>query len=162
MIGEHGLEFDTPAWCDLRNRKLAEWVPDAHARNFFIAFGDICELFDDVIDRDKPIEDEHAIRVLFTVLVDLPLNPFFNAHKQHLIPLMITGINAWLDANKIEKGGTREQKVFSFVLRDWCMELLSFIIYLQRGRDYMRSVSMEIRHFFTHHETLEEYLEKIE
>jgi hypothetical protein len=41
------------------------------------------------------------------------------------------------------------------------MEFVSFVIYLARGRDYMRQVSMEVRHFFTHHETLEEYREKL-
>lgn len=160
MIGEHGLEFDTPEWRALRDQKLREWVPDPHALSFFIAFGDICELFDDIIDRDKPISDDHAVRVLFTVLTELPLNPFFEQYKRNIIPIIITGINAWLDANQLEKG-SRNDQVFAYVLRDWYVELLSFIIYALRGRDYMRSVSMEIRQFFTHHETLEQYLEKM-
>jgi hypothetical protein len=39
------------------------------------------------------------------------------------------------------------------------MELVAFVVYLTRGRDALRECSMEIRAFFTHHETLEEYLE---
>jgi len=36
---------------------------------------------------------------------------------------------------------------------------VSFVIYLTRGREYLRTVSMDVRTFFTHHETLEQYKE---
>ena len=160
MIGEHGFEFDTPEWCALRDKKLAEWVGDPEALRFIVMFGDTCELFDDIIDRDKDITDAHAVRVLFAVLTELPFNRFFEAYKHQLVPIIITGINAWLDANELEKGSEHEQ-VFAYVLRDWYVELISFIIYVLRGPEYLRAVSMEIRHFFTHHETLEEYREKL-
>jgi len=161
LINADGLEFDTPQWQELRNLKLAEWTQDPHAVHFVIQFGDTCELFDDLIDKDKPIPDEHVIRVLFAVLTEMPLNPFFEKHKHRLIPVIVTGINAWLDANALEKG-TDNDKVFAYVLRDWYAELIAYVIYLTRGRDYMRSVSMQVRNFFTHHETLEQYREALQ
>jgi hypothetical protein len=160
MIGDHGLEFDTPEWQALRDSKLREWVGDPAAIAFFITFCDACELFDDVTDGDKPIKQEHVNRVLFALLTELPVNGFFDTHKRLLIPIIITGINAWLDANELEKGSEND-RVFSYVLRDWYVELLSFVIYVTKGRDYMRSKSLEIRQFFTHHETLPQYLEKL-
>lgn len=160
MIGEHGLEFDTVEWQQLRNQKLNEWIGDSHAISFILAFADACELFDDIVDGDKPVGEAHAVRVLFSLITELPLNPFFDAFKQQLIPILITGINAWLDANELEKGDENDQ-VFAYVLRDWYMEFVSYVIYLARGRDYMREVSMEVRHFFTHHETLDAYREKL-
>ena len=160
MIGEHGLAFDTPEWQALRDEKLRTWVGDPQAIAFFLAFCDACELFDDITDNDKPVEKPHNNRVLFSLLTELPLNPFFEQWKRQLIPVIVTGINAWLDANELEKGSD-DQKVFAYVLRDWYVELLAVIIYLTKGRDYMRSVSMEIRHFFTHHEPLAQYLEKL-
>jgi len=160
MIGNHGLEFDTYEWQQLRNQKLHEWLGDPYAVDFILIFGDACELFDDMIDKDKPIEDEHVIRVLFSLITEMPINPFFDRFKHQLIPILVTGINAWLDANQLEKG-TDNDKVFAYVLRDWYMEFVSYVIYLVKGRDYMRMVSMDVRHFFTHHETLEEYREKL-
>jgi hypothetical protein len=160
LIGEHGLAFDTPEWQKLRDEKLREWVGDPAAIAFFLAFCDACELFDDITDNDKPAEKSHINRVLFSLLTELPLNQFFEQWKRQLIPVIVTGINAWLDANELE-GGDKNQKVFAYVLRDWYVELLAVIIYLTKGRDYMRSVSMDIRHFFTHHESLEQYLEKL-
>lgn len=160
MVGDHGLEFDTYEWQQMRNAKLREWVADPYATQFILSFADACELFDDLIDKDKPIKDEHVVRVLFSLVTEMPLNPFFDRYKQQLIPILVTGINAWLDANDLERG-SQNDRVFAYVLRDWYMEFVSFVIYLTRGRDYMRSVSLQVRHFFTHHETLEAYREKL-
>lgn len=153
-------EFDTVDWQQLRNSKLAEWVVDPAAIQFILDFGDTCELFDDIIDKDKEIKDAHVVRVLFAVLTEMPLNPFFDRYKHQLIPIIITGINAWLDANDLEQGSDNDL-VFAYVLRDWYMEFVSYVIYLVRGRDYMRAVSLDVRHFFTHHETLDEYRDKM-
>jgi hypothetical protein len=154
------LEFDTAEWQALRDDKLRTWVGDPQAIAFFLAFCDACELFDDVVDKDKPVEDAHATRVLFSLLTELPLNPFFEQWKRQLIPVINTGINAWLDANELEKGSEND-RVFSYVLRDWYVELLGTVIWLTKGMPYLRCVSMEIRQFFTHHESLEQYLEKL-
>jgi hypothetical protein len=153
-------EFDTDPWREERDKKLMAWVGDVHAVRFIIGFSGACEVFDDIIDKDKPVTDEDVARVLFVLVTELPLNPFFNAYKTQLIPILITGINAWLDANTLEKG-TQNDRVFSYVLRDWYMEFVAYVIYLTRGRDYMREVSMDVRNFFTHHETLEQYREKL-
>lgn len=155
---EPTLAFDSEAWRDERNRRLAEWVGDPDAVRFILQFADVCEVFDDLWDGDKPVTKDDLTRVLFTVLVDMPLNPFFDRYKGNLVPIIITGVNAWLDANAMEKGD-RNDRVFAYVLRDWYMEFVAFVIYLTRGFDFMRAVSPDVRRFFTHHETLEQYLE---
>ena len=160
LVNSDGLEYDTEDWQQSRNAKLFEWTNDIHAVQFIVQFSDTCELFDDLIDKDKPITDEHIIRVLFVVLTEMPVNPFFEKFKYQLIPVITTGINAWLDANTLEKGSPNDQ-VFSYVLRDWYAELIAYVICLTRGRDYMRTVSMDVRTFFTHHETLEQYREDL-
>ncbi len=158
LINVEGLEFDSEGWRASRDQKLLEWVGDRAAVAFVLSFFDMCEVFDDLIDKDKPVTDEDIIRTLFTSLVDIPMNPFFAKYRNELVPVIITGINAWLDANKLEKGSDND-KVFAYVLRDWYAELVSFVIYLTRGRHYLRDVSMDVRTFFTHHETLDQYRE---
>lgn len=150
--------FDSPEWRLQRNEKLAAWVQDPAAVSFFLTVADASELFDDVVDNDKPIEAGHVERVAFNLLAVLPLNPFFDRFKGQLCPIMHTGINAWLDATAMEKDYDLQER--SYVLRDWNLELLMHVVYLTRGRDYMRSVSVDIRKFFLH-ETLEEYREKL-
>lgn len=160
MADQSAPEYDTQPWRELRNQKLAEWVCDEHAVRFIIHFSDACELFDDLEDQDKPLEQGHANRVLWNLLTELPLNPFFDTYKWQLVPIIVTGINAWQDANEFEKGDAHEQSL-AFVLRDVYMELIAFVIYLTRGRDYLRKVSLEIRRFFMHNETLDEYRRKL-
>lgn len=152
--------FDSPAWREIRNAKLDEWVQDSDACRFLRTYGDICEVFDDLWDGDKPVTKDDLARTLFNALVELPLNSFFAQYRGNLVPLIVTGINAWLDANALEKG-TRNDRVFAYVLRDIYMELIAFVIYVTRGQQYMRQVSLEVRQFFTHHETLDEYLEQL-
>lgn len=151
--------FDSPEWRKTRNEKLMEWVADPAAIAFFLTVADASELFDDIVDQDKPLESGHVERVLFALLTSLPMNPFFDKFKHQLCPIMHTGINAWLDATEMEKSaGTPRHR--AYVLRDWNLELLMYVVYLTRGRDYMRTVSLEIRNFFLH-ETLDEYMEKL-
>ncbi|MBO9430627.1 hypothetical protein [Sulfitobacter sp. R18_1] len=152
--------FDTPEWRDIRDGKLREWVGNDQAVGFLLQFFDLCEVIDDLWDGDKEVTKADLTRILFAVMTELPLNPFFANYRNELAAVMITGINAWLDANELEQGSEND-KVFSYVLRDWYAELIAFVIYLTRGRDYMRAVSMEVRHFFTHHETLEQYREDL-
>jgi len=153
------IEYDSPEWQEIRDAKLRNWVGDLNAIAYVGAVSDAAELFDDIVDRDTEIENSHVERVLFSLLTQLPLNPFFDAYKHQLCPIMFTGVNAWLDATKMEKGSDHE-KSHAYVLRDWYMELLMYTIYLTRGREYMRSVSVEVRAFFMA-ETLEEYKEKL-
>lgn len=160
LINSDGLEFDSLEWQAARDRKLLEWTKDPYAVQFITQFSDTCELFDDLIDKDKPIPEDHVVRVLFIVLTEMPVNPFFDKYKHLLIPVMVTGINAWLDANTLEKGSDND-KVFAYVLRDWYAELIAYVIYLTRGREYLRTVSLEVRNFFTHHESLEAYRENL-
>lgn len=153
-------EFDTEEWRAIRDKKLLEWTGDMNAVWFVRQFGDICEVFDDLVDKDKPVTDADIARTLFICLTELPVNPFFDKYKHQLIPIIVTGINAWLDANVLEKG-SQNDRVFSYVLRDWYAEVIAYCIYLCRGRDYLRTVSLDVRHFFTHHETLEQYRENL-
>jgi hypothetical protein len=152
--------FDSDAWREMRNAKLREWIVDDNAIAFIVQFFDFCEVIDDLWDGDKPVTKDDLTRILFVVLTELPLNPFFDRFKMQLIPVIVTGVNAWLDANELE-GGSDNDKVFSYVLRDWYAELIAFVIYLVQGRDYLRSVSMDVRRFFTHCESLEQYMEDL-
>ena len=169
MTRQMTLEFDTPEWRLVRDEKLREWVQDETALKWFLDFCHVCELFDDAFDQDKPILKADIATALFAALVEMPTNPFFANHRQVLAGVIITGINAWLDANELEKTEylaevryvEREDTIKAFCLRDFYMELLAVIIYLTAGPDQMRKVSLEVRRFFQK-ESFMEYARKLE
>jgi hypothetical protein len=152
--------FDSPLWRSDRNRRLTLWLEDEHAVRFVLDVGQVAEVWDDLIDKDKDVDARDINHVFFTLLTQLPLNPFFDRYKFQLTPLMITGINTWHDANTLETGSDND-KAMAYVLRDWYIELVMFVVYLLHGYKKMREVSMEIRRFFSQHESLQDYMEKL-
>ena len=169
MTAQMVLEFDTPEWRQVRDHKLREWVQDESALAWFLDFCHVCEIFDDMADQDKPISKADIATALFAALVEMPTNPFFTNHRQVLAGVIITGINAWLDANELERTeyaeGTKyvemEDTIKAYCLRDFYMELLAVIIYLTAGPDQMRKVSLDVRRFFQN-ESFVEYARKLD
>ncbi|MGB6105640.1 MAG: hypothetical protein WBF88_17495 [Pusillimonas sp.] len=150
------MKHDSSEWRALRNQKLAQWIGDPNAVAFLLDVFNVGEVWDDLIDQDKPVSADDINKAFYTALITLPGNPFYRAHMAQLAGVMVSGIHAWLDANKLEKGDAND-KAYAYVLRVWYMELITLVAQLLHGFDYVRSVSVDIRHFFTH-ETLDEYI----
>jgi hypothetical protein len=153
-------QFDTQPWRVIRDQKMREWVQDEWAFRFMLDYSDAVELWDDLIDGDKEIDKQHIMRVFTNLLTVMPLNPFFNHHKAELLPLINASINAWFDSLDLEKGSNND-KAMAYMLRWYSHEAFIYVIFLTRGYDYMRSVSLEVRKFFTGHESLEDYRSKL-
>ena len=153
------LEHDSPEWRAVRNEKLQAWVEDEAAIAWFLEYCQFCEVIDDLIDRDKPIREDDVVNLLFTAFVELPSNSFYLHFGATLAPVIVAGINAWLDSNTYERRTTVNDRIRAYMLRDRYMEVLATIIYLLHGPERMRQLSIEIRDFFQA-ETFEEYMAK--
>ena len=152
-------EFDSQPWRQVRDAQLMVWLGDASAVHYVQMVGEASEFFDDLVDKDKPISDGWIVSMMYKLLIDMHVNPFFSRYKNELVPIMSVAINAWLDANNLERG-TDTQVSRAYVLRDLTIEILLHSIQLMRGRDHMRAVSLEVREFFLH-ESLDEYKESM-
>lgn len=160
MNNDDQPEFDTPPWRELRDARLRDWIRNEDAVQVVLSWADCCELIDDIVDGDKEIPQEHAVRVLMDLWTELPLNPFWRSYGAALSPVLFSGIIDWLVANEYEKGGL-EDKIKAFTLRDNYMNVIGPILNITRGPDVARALAVEIHRFFTRTETLEEYLEKL-
>lgn len=150
------MKHDSQEWRELRNQHLNTWIGDPHAVAFLLDIFNVGEVWDDLIDQDKSIAPDDINKAFYTALITLPNNPFYRAYQAQLSGVMVSGIHAWLDANKLEQGAHND-RVLAYVLRDWYMELITLVAQLLHGFEYVRTVSVEIRHFFTH-ETLDQYI----
>jgi len=153
-------EYDSAEWQQKRNELLHKWVQNPYAVEFILTIGMTGEIWDDLIDGDKQVPKNQINKVFMALTTELPLNPFFDQYKLQLIPIMIAGANAWQDSTELESG-TDNDKAMAYVLRDWYVELIMFVVYLTRGSEAMRATSLEIRRFFSEHESLEQYMEKL-
>jgi hypothetical protein len=70
-------EFDTPQWRVDRDARLMAWVQNPYAVQFILAIGDAAELWDDLIDQDKPIHAPDVNRVFTTLTTSAAVKPLF-------------------------------------------------------------------------------------
>ena len=145
------LSFDSPEWRTLRDQKYLEWfLGNEYAVECALVLMNACELWDDLIDQDKEISTGQVHTAFTGIFVELTVNPFWQKSRLFLEPLIIQAINAWLDANELERASTRVERNQAFHLRNMPTELIPMIAFAVGGWEHTRRVSLEIRNFFTH------------
>ena len=72
---------------------------DPAATRFLLSYFSLVHMFDDVYDKDKEVSDERLVKVVMWWTQDLMYNPWVREHGDVLWSQIITGWNAWLDAN---------------------------------------------------------------
>ena len=121
--------------------------------------GFISQIWDDLIDKDnEDLTTEDINRAFWCALVEIPQNPFFKRYCDELVPIFRSSINAWFDANKLEKTN-KHGVTLAFVLRDLVSEVIHQCSYIIGGYDWMREMSLLIRNTIFD-ETLEDYTNK--
>lgn len=80
---------------------------NVHAQRMCVMVMDVISTWDDLLDKDVPVSDADLSRAFTTCLVDLPSNPFYRAHHHAVVPLIHTGLTAWMAANLAEGSGDR-------------------------------------------------------
>lgn len=63
---------------------------------------DAIQVFDDLTDKDREVNQNEINALIWSTLVSLPQNPFYQAHSAVLGPLIATSIMKWHGANKVE------------------------------------------------------------
>lgn len=150
-------KFDSDEWRAERDANLSAWLcGNVDAVNFILQLGEVAEVWDDLIDGD-PVPPDRLHSAFITAVFDLSGNPFFNLHRDYLRPLILAGMNAWLDSVVLEAKPDSWSRTWAYALRDYYMELVPACAFLLGGYQHMRRASLEARQFFQA-ETLEEFL----
>lgn len=84
-------------------QKLSWFGGNVDALNLFHALVDLVHIWDDLIDKDKPVSDSDINRAFLTALVYIPANPFYKTIESQVIPMWVTATSAFETANKFEK-----------------------------------------------------------
>lgn len=151
-------DYDTPAWHAERDAMLAEVIGDDDALAFLHVVGTIAEIWDDLIDRDKPVSNAEINRAFWLAIVGLQANKFYQQHGAMLLPVMAAGMNAFMDSADMERGDEQDRAT-AYGLRDAYLEVVSMTIGLARGYDAMREHSARVRRFLMEsHESFQKYI----
>ena len=121
----------------------------------------VSHVWDDLIDRDKPVSDETINQTFYALLITLPSNPFFREHADTLLPLMAVGAMNYEIANRYEAEGGKEPLALAHVLRYAVSDVLTAIALIIGGPEWVRKIGPEMRRR-CQKDTLENYLNEQE
>ena len=114
----------------------------------------VSQLWDDLIDRDKPVSNNEINKAFILLLSDLPRNSFYAKYQLELLPLTEAAILDWLTANTFEDDP--EYHAAASVLRDNLALVIIGSAKIIGGMEWAEKVSVDIRRHI-HDESLEDY-----
>ena len=127
------------------------------AANFLTVMVSVLHVWDDLIDKDKPVAPQTITNTFIAALVALPRNPFYGRHFDVLNPVLMSAINNWLVANELEFGDDEDDKRIAFISRSSYVDLITTVAFIVGGLDWVKEIGPSIRRF-AHSEGWEGYL----
>ena len=99
-------------------------------------------LMDDLVDGDHGQVDVH--RLFHVLLVELPGCAFLVRHREALLPIHSTTLQAWRDSDVwLLAGGHKRQHALAF--RDYLTELGLYVALLAGGFEHRQAISLKVR-----------------
>jgi len=105
---------------------------------FVEMFANWAHQIDDIVDQDREISDEAIVEMQLGWMMAVSGNPFYQAHRAFLMPLLIMSSNAWLDANRWEQSDDEVERCHSDVLKSQYHEVVFACVYLCGGWKALR------------------------
>lgn len=113
---------------------------DADVFRFLWAFWNFEHCYDDLIDRDKQVTQEQAVKCLVDFVTMISFNPFYQQYKHTLHPLIIQACTRWLDGDEWARSDDPEKRTMARVVRCGDVDIMMQVAYLTGGWEFMREV----------------------
>ena len=139
--------------------KIQDVIPKSHidARNLWDGLFKTAHFWDDLIDKDNKNEDVHE--VLWFLLAELPLNPFYVKHFSMLQPAITHACMTFIASAKLEE--SKERLDISHVLRYELGAVLLHIALIIHGKQFVMDYGAKIYKLIID-DNLEDYLKEQE
>lgn len=144
---------------------LGKVVTDKAALAFLQDVFTVAEIYDDLIDGDAEVNFEKYGYFLEKVLHDLPANPFFDANRVLLLPLMRKAVADWRAATSVERGARRygEHELLrkAYDLRTSYLDLACAVVDILHGPSVRHRFQLEWMELVQSGESFEAYAAKV-
>lgn len=124
--------------------KLEWFGGNQDALNMFHAFVDLSHIWDDLIDRDKPVPADAVNRAFLTCLVYLPANPFYRAIQDQILPMWLVVVSAYETANTFEKQKDAHGIEIAHSLRYAAGNIIAYAVHVCLGAQEAKKVLPEV------------------
>ncbi len=132
---------------------------NGEALTFLRTIARVLHFFDDLIDRDHPLDDAMIYARMWDALVGLPGDPFYARHYGTLSPILIQSILNWRIATNVERApqATPGDLGFAFIIRSTYVDLVTMSAMIIGGVEHAIACGPAIRRW-AHAETFPGYL----
>lgn len=150
------------SWIAMSDREylLSVYQGNNDAVDLVLAIAEVSHAWDDMIDRDKSLDDARINRAFTLALLEIPKNPFYQKHCLELLPVMTAGALNWFTANKYEAQDDKEAHALAHVLRYGIADVALFVAYLIGGLDWAEQMAPDLRRR-CQKDTLDNYLNEV-
>ena len=100
-----------------------EWLCDLYA---------VTQVFDDFADGD-PVERSDLNRTIYSSIVGMSMNPFFDMNRFTLRPILALALMKWQASDAAERGGNANE--VSFVFRSGFYDVVMAVFLICHGRE---------------------------
>jgi hypothetical protein len=118
---------------------------DPYAYDFLCRITEALRVYDNLIDKDKPVTETEIDQVFPDLMFDLSKNKFFRAYRDVLEAQIFVSWNAWKDANEFQKSDNPAKIQCAWFIRNYCNELVPLCAWLIGGRNHARKISIKLR-----------------
>ena len=120
----------------------------AEASAFLLKLWDAIQFLDDVMDGDRP-----DLAAIYTVLIELPADPFYAVHRGVLTGALVTQYHKWQAANAAERLKVSLDRAYMWRAGYYDVVLLVAALCLPRER----TEALAVRILNLYGETLDDY-----
>ena len=131
-------------------------LPDV-SQQWLLNVWDALQGLDDWYDNDE-VDSQQKQQAIYTILVELPNNPFYAEYRHWLTPLMSSLVLKWCGANQMEE--KQEHNAVSYVWRAAYYDLVLMVVNIVHGFDVASKASSYVAKMYG--EPLEAYLKEFD
>jgi hypothetical protein len=107
-------------------------------------FVDLSHTWDDLVDRDKPVEDSRINNAFLIALVYLPANPFYQQIQRDIMPMWLTVVSAYQTANFFEREKDEHGVEIAHTLRYAAGNIVAYAVHVCVGPDKAKEVLPDV------------------
>jgi hypothetical protein len=104
------------------------------------AFVDLAHVWDDLVDKDKPVSVEKINQAFLTCLVFLPANPFYRSIQDQILPMWLVVVSAYETANFFETNKDEHGVEIAHGLRYAVGNIIAYAIHVCVGMEKAKEV----------------------
>ncbi len=149
------MDTSDPRFAELESIFLG----NQHAIDLFAAWVKITEVWDDLIDGDRPVSKAQIHSAFCAALVGLPANPLYQSHGAVIRAAMAGAIVAWMNSDEMRANPAgAEDVITAHVVRYQVVDVAILLLAELFGFQHAAAHAPAIRRMFRC-ESLNEFLE---